>query len=208
MGVGVVYALSRTRSAPTSVGVGCGVCPVADEIRSYRNAGICRSGSRPRLCYPLSMENKPHGCNLRKGRVSLAGHVYLATVVTQQRQPLFADINAGRFVVREMMQVVRGGYAGSLAFVVMPDHVHWLFSLADHRTLSSVVGAVKRHSARKINTEYASDGRQIWQRGFHDHALRRDEDVVRVARYVVANPLRAGLVKRVGDYPLWDAVWL
>jgi len=29
-----------------------------------------------------------------------------------------------------------------------------------------------------------------------------------IARYIVANPLRAGLVSRVGDYPLWDACWL
>ena len=28
------------------------------------------------------------------------------------------------------------------------------------------------------------------------------------ARYIVANPLRAGLVKQIGDYPLWDAIWL
>jgi len=29
-----------------------------------------------------------------------------------------------------------------------------------------------------------------------------------MARYIVANPLRAGLVERIGDYPLWDATWL
>jgi hypothetical protein len=29
-----------------------------------------------------------------------------------------------------------------------------------------------------------------------------------VARYIVANPLRAGLVSRVGHYPFWNAVWL
>ncbi len=32
--------------------------------------------------------------------------------------------------------------------------------------------------------------------------------MIDVARYIIANPLRAGLVGRVGDYPLWDAVWL
>lgn len=48
----------------------------------------------------------------------------------------------------------------------------------------------------------------LWQDGFHDHALRAEEDVVEVARYVVSNPLRAGLVRCLGDYPLWDAVWL
>jgi len=28
------------------------------------------------------------------------------------------------------------------------------------------------------------------------------------ALYIVANPLRAGLVERLGDCPHWDAVWL
>ena len=34
------------------------------------------------------------------------------------------------------------------------------------------------------------------------------EDVRAVARYIIANPLRAGLCERIGDYPLWDAAWL
>jgi hypothetical protein len=38
--------------------------------------------------------------------------------------------------------------------------------------------------------------------------LRKDEDLQTVARYIVANPLRAGLVEKIGDYPLWDAIWL
>ena len=35
--------------------------------------------------------------------------------------------------------------------------------------------------------------------GFHDRALRRDEDTLSTARYIVANPLRAGLVKNIRD---------
>jgi hypothetical protein len=38
--------------------------------------------------------------------------------------------------------------------------------------------------------------------------LRSDDDLQDMARYVVANPLRAGLVARIGDYPFWNAVWL
>jgi len=37
---------------------------------------------------------------------------------------------------------------------------------------------------------------------------RCDEGLRAVARYVIANPVRAGLAERVGDYPFWDAVWL
>jgi REP element-mobilizing transposase RayT len=67
---------------------------------------------------------------------------------------------------------------------------------------------MKSQSGNSINQLLGRSSNPVWQRGFHDHALRRDEDIVRVARYIVANPLRAGLVSRIGDYPLWDSVWV
>jgi len=154
------------------------------------------------------MDRKAHGCALRKGRVSLDNQIYHVTAATCLRQSFFADLMTGRIVVREIMRTVRYGYTDTLAFVVMPDHVHWLFSLTDAKSLASVVGAVKRHSAREINKQRHTHPTTIWQRGFHDHALRSDESVLHVARYIVANPLRAGLVTSIGDYPLWDAAWL
>ena len=88
----------------------------------------------------------------------------------------------------------------------MPDHLHWLIEL-HHNTLSSVMQRTKSRSARAINAQQNS-GAQLWQKGYHDRALRYDEDHKKTARYIVANPLRAGLVKRLGDYPHWDALWL
>jgi hypothetical protein len=48
----------------------------------------------------------------------------------------------------------------------------------------------------------------VWQKTYYDHAVRKDEDIKGISRYIVANPLRAGLVHDIGDYPLWDAIWL
>jgi REP element-mobilizing transposase RayT len=73
--------------------------------------------------------------------------------------------------------------------------------------LSGIARLVKGRSARQVNLAIGGRG-GVWQAGFHDHALRKEEDMQAVARYVVANPLRAGLVTRLGDYPLWDAAWL
>ena len=42
----------------------------------------------------------------------------------------------------------------------------------------------------------------------YDHGLRDGEDIKQLSRYILANPLRAGLVEFAGDYPHWDAVWL
>ena len=67
--------------------------------------------------------------------------------------------------------------------------------------------SLKSVSAKQINAHLGRTGR-FWQDGFHDHALRKEENVIEAARYIVANPLRAGLVSSVADYPHWDAVWV
>jgi putative transposase len=147
------------------------------------------------------METKPHAGNLRSGRYSEQGRIYLVTAVTHNRTPWFLDMNKARCVVICMRETQQREIAETLAYVLMPDHLHWLMTLGERHNLSAVVGAVKSMSSHRL-------GCRIWQSGFHDHAVRREEDLVKLARYVVANPLRAGLVRKLGDYPYWDAVWL
>ncbi|MFZ5493660.1 MAG: REP-associated tyrosine transposase [Pseudomonadota bacterium] len=138
---------------------------------------------------------------LRRGRVSEAGRAYLVTTTTWQRHRLFEDWAAARAQVAALRQEADRGTAQTLAYAVMPDHLHWLLQLSDGATLAGVVGRVKSVVAHRL-------GGQVWQAGFHDHAVRADEDLAQIARYLVLNPVRAGLVARVGDYPHWDAIWL
>ena len=151
------------------------------------------------------MQPPPHSRDLRKGRHSEPNRIYLVTTITHQRQPLFLNFYAGRKVVHALRHEEQR--AETLAYVVMPDHLHWLLRLESEATLERVVRNVKAFSARRINEAVERRG-PVWQPGYHDRALRWEKNLVKLARYVVANPLRAGLVKRVGDYPLWDAVWL
>jgi len=144
---------------------------------------------------------------LRWGRYSESGRIYHVVCTTAGRWAIFNDFSLARELVCSMRNIAVLGALDSLAWVVMPDHVHWLFSLGDGRDLSRVMGEFKGVSARGINRSLGRRGR-VWQRGFYDHALRREEDLADVARYIVANPLRAGLATRLGDYPHWDARWL
>jgi REP element-mobilizing transposase RayT len=147
---------------------------------------------------------RPHSKDLRKGRRSISNQVYLITTTTARREPFFADWRSGRLVVATLRSE---GRARTLSFVVMPDHLHWLMELGEGADLSGVVQGLKSVSSRRINASLGSRG-SVWQPGFHDHALRSEEDLVGVARYVVANPVRAGLVRSVREYPLWDAIWI
>jgi REP element-mobilizing transposase RayT len=139
---------------------------------------------------------------LRRGRVSLPGHYYHVTCATVNRAALFTDWQRGYPVV----DALRGAHAQTLAYCLMPDHLHWLLKLSD-RTLAQVVGRMKGRSARAYRSR-VSGAHPVWQRGYYDHAIRDDEALINVARYIVANPLRAGIVSKMGDYPLWDSVWL
>jgi REP element-mobilizing transposase RayT len=101
----------------------------------------------------------------------------------------------------------RSPHARTLAYVVMPDHVHWLLQLTESGALSSAIRAAKSLTTREANRLRGNRG-SIWQPGFHDHGVRHEADLKGIARYIVANPLRAGLAARVGDYPHWDAIWV
>jgi len=165
----------------------------------------------PTLLNFMIYEQSPHSKNLRKGRYSQHNQTYLITTVTYQRQRVFADFYLGRIVVQALRHQHQQGNVHSLAFVLMPDHLHWLFILQNNNTLAKVMQHVKGSSAyqiQKIRQERAGMplNQALWQDGYHDHALRKEEDLQQIARYIVANPLRAKLVNKIGDYPLWDAV--
>lgn len=144
--------------------------------------------------------------SLRRGRVSISGQVYLVTTVTFGRARLFNDWRLGRLMVAELRHAQDLGLVHSLAWVVMPDHLHWMFELRSG-TLTQLMRRVKSRSAIALNRAIGGQGR-LWQEGFHDKALRKEEELLNTARYIVANPLRAGLVRSVRNYPLWDTVWL
>ena len=144
---------------------------------------------------------------LRLGRLSEKGRVYFITTVTQHRSPLFNDIYCARVVVTNMKRIHSDGWVRSLSWVVMPDHVHWLFQLNDKMELPVVIKHFKARTARQLNRKLNRSG-SVWQKAFYDRALRDGEDLQQTARYIVANPLRAGLVENIEDYSHWDAVWL
>ena len=140
---------------------------------------------------------------LRKGRRSIPGQIYLLTCVSAHRRPLFANPLVAESVCDTIISTTAWGDATLLCWVLMPDHWHGLVQLT-HDDLSVVMNRFKSLTTKR---SLGSSCNGLWAQGFHDRALRQDEDLLTTARYIVANPVRAGLVRRVRDYPYWGAVW-
>ena len=148
-----------------------------------------------------------HGERLRAARFSAACNVYLLTATTLNREPHFAKFETARIAAAYIGSPSTWGDSKLLAWVLMPDHWHGLLQLGASSPLATHMQRFKGGSSLLCQRHRQNTGR-FWQAGYHDHALRKEEDIRTTARYIIQNPLRAGLVDHVGAYPFWDAVWL
>jgi len=80
----------------------------------------------------------------------------------------------------------------------MPDHLHLLIEAqSESSDCKRFIARAKQYSGYYYSKHH---GGILWQRYGYEHVLRDDEVTLVVARYIVKNPLRAGLVERVEDY--------
>ena len=88
----------------------------------------------------------------------------------------------------------------------MPDHVHLL--VEGLQASSDLRRLMARWTQRTGYNHSRATGERLWQGGFFDHVLREEEDRLSVVAYILANPVRAGLVTHPSDYPSWgSSVW-
>jgi hypothetical protein len=71
-------------------------------------------------------------------------------------------------------------------------------SSVDHANLMVFASRFKQASGYAYRRCYPQ---RLWQEGYYDRVLRAEEDALEVARYVVSNPVRAGLCTDVREYP-------
>jgi putative transposase len=138
---------------------------------------------------------------------SPAEPAYLLTLNTLLRRPLFLDPDAARSVARMQGEGSIWGNSRCLAWVLMPDRWQGLVVPGAGDSLDRLVRRFKAISARAVDPRFRING-WLWAKGFDERGLLGEEDLLSVARHLVASPVRARLAKTVGAYPYWNAVWL
>ena len=114
------------------------------------------------------------------------------TIGTRRRRPVFLD----EAVALNVYLLVRE-HARTLAVVLMPDHLHWL--LDTDEDLPTVVERFKADAT--LRAEAAGHRGRLWQPGYFDAVVERRSAVERVALYLLANPVAAGLAPSWREHP-------
>lgn len=144
------------------------------------------------------------------GAIGLAGGTYFFTVRLADRRArvLTERVEVLRAVVRRVREARPFDI---VAMVVMPEHLHAVWTLpdgdADYSGRWRAIKAGFTHAlvrngmdlARNKNGEYA-----LWQRRFWEHTIRDDTDLARHVDYIHYNPVKHGWVSRVRDWP-WSS---
>ncbi len=98
-----------------------------------------------------------------------------------------------------------------IAFCVMPNHVHTVFtplpkSESDYWSMASILHSIKLYTARRANRILGREG-QFWQHENYDHVVRGEPELNRIVRYVLNNPVKAGLVESWDEWAWSYCKW-
>jgi REP element-mobilizing transposase RayT len=89
-------------------------------------------------------------------------------------------------------------------YCVMPDHIHAIVTpMRDGASSLQYIDRFKGWSARMMSL--AGWSGYVWQPGCYDHVVRREESVLRIADYILHNPVRKGLCDRADEYR-WSGI--
>ena len=156
-------------------------------MRQDRGAPWFRPGAGPRL-----------GRIPRALRIQAAGAVYHVTARGNRRQDIFCDAaDYQRFLEFLGAVVLRFGWRCH-AYCLMPNHFHLVLETPEPN-ISAGMQLLNGSYAQWFNWRHGFNG-HLFQGRFHDRLVESPYHLLELARYVVLNPVRAGLCERASDW--------
>jgi putative transposase len=131
-------------------------------------------------------------------------HRYFLTFCTNYRKKFFTDAATVELVLAQILRASIENRFAVIAYCFMPDHLHLLVEgESDSSDCLTVIKKAKQYSG----FHFAQARREkLWQRYGYERVVRDEEHTLDVARYVLNNPLRAGLVADLRRYPFIGSV--
>ena len=126
-------------------------------------------------------------------------HTYFLTFSTQYRRTLFLQADLVEEVRSQFLRACRQLSIELTAYCFMPDHVHLLLdSTTDGSDVRKWIKLAKQLSGYLF--AQAHSGR-LWQRYGYERVIGDDVERALTIRYIVENPVKAGLAGCPQEYP-------
>lgn len=124
-------------------------------------------------------------------------YVYFLTICCYDNGNYFTNKNTVFTILDSLNRISSEMDFFILAYCFMPDHLHVLASGDEETNLIKFIMQFKQISGYNFKK---TTGRKLWQKSFHDHVIRKEEDLNSITKYIFNNPVRKGLVEDYDDY--------
>ena len=136
----------------------------------------------------------------RRNKPNSPDAVFFLTIVTKKRYPWFFPPDSCKLCVQAMRRMIERHNVSFPAWVILPEHIHWLIKPND-ADYSKVVFSFKRWlSAELKKSRNLEAGQLIWHNRFWEHTVRNDEELSHYTEYIHHNRVKHGLVKSPIDW--------
>ena len=138
-------------------------------------------------------------------RAFAPGGSFFFTLVTEQRRPIFASAENVQ-TLRDAFKNVHASRPFDIdAMVVMPDHLHCIWTLppddADFSTRWRLIKTWFTKHCQPSLRHTSAHQPVLWQHRYWEHQLRDAADFANHAHYIHYNPVKHGLVSTPADWP-------
>jgi putative transposase len=124
---------------------------------------------------------------------------YFITICSHEGKKVFSNKELARAIIKCLKENKAKRDFKIYVYCLMPDHLHILLNPCDSNVpVSRFTQAFKSQTGFWYKKQH---GAPLWQRGFYDHIVRKNENLIRIAQYILNNPVRKGLVKEAEQYP-------
>jgi putative transposase len=136
---------------------------------------------------------------------------YFFTVVTFRRRKILCEPENRALLHTTAINLTKTRHPFIInAFVLLPDHLHCIWTLPpddfDYSTRwNTIKGYFSRYCLDKYKTQPSAAqnckrAQTVWQPRFWEHQIRDERDYENHCDYIHWNPVKHGLVSRVGDW--------
>jgi putative transposase len=126
-------------------------------------------------------------------------HRYFLTLSTFQRRQLFTTTDVVSLVLLQFRRAAREESVAITGYCFMPDHVHLLLAgTSETADFLRFIRAAKQYSGFYYRQCF---GGRLWQPDCYERVLHDEDGNGPVLRYILENPVRAGLAGEPLDYP-------
>ena len=129
-------------------------------------------------------------------RYYIPNAIVFVTSVTNKRERIFLKRQSNELLLTTIESVRKEKYFELMAFVILPDHFHFLIKMPDEtNNFSKILQLIKGRFTNNFKiSQGITDSISIWQKRFWDHIIRSEQDLKNHLDYIHWNPLKHGLV--------------